>query len=353
VADSPRVTVVVCVHNGGSVLSRALEALEGQTLEPGDYEVLVVDDGSRDDTAVAASRPSVALVRLDRNVGLAAARNVGVANAHGEIVAFTDADCEPDPAWLERLLEPFADRKVNGVSGSVVPAAVNTPARRYAKAREPLAPLPRRLLPGRGPSARLGGYLRAVAGVERALAGGDELYSVVGANMAFRRAFLECAGGFDPAFRFGGEEEELCRRAHKELGAVFVYQPAARVRHAYEPGFRDTFRRARAYGIGNARLAAKHREVRHIVYPFPLALTGLLAILVRARRWRALPALAALPLLLYPRWTLAALRGCRGEAAFAYVQLAEEVATMLGEWRGYLLRVSGRPYGRRGRAESA
>ena len=333
--DSPIATVVVCVHNGGRVLGRALDALESQTLERHRHEIVVVDDGSRDDTAAVASRDSVRLVRLPDNVGLAAARNAGVANARGGIVAFTDADCEPEPDWLERLLAAFANGTVDGVSGKVVPAAVDTPARRYAAAREPLAPLPRSFLPERRWSARLGRYLQGVAGLEPALTPGDELYSVVGANMAFRRDFLEHTGGFDPAFRFGGEEEELCRRAHKDLTATFVYTPDAVVRHAFESGLGDTFRRARAYGVGNARLAATHDEVRYIVYPFPLVLAGLVVTLVLRGRQRALPAVMALPPLLYPRWTLAALRGRGEDAAFAYVQLAEEAATMAGEWRGY------------------
>ena len=332
----PSATVVVCVHNGGAVLATALDALERQTLERGGFEIVVVDDGSQDDTAAVASRPSVRLIRLESNVGLAAARNAGVEAAAGEIVAFTDADCEPEPEWLERLLEPFRDPAVDAVSGRVVAAQVDTPARRYAAAREPLAPLPLRLLAARSPRTRLAGYLRGVSGLEQPLEAGEELYSVVGANMALRRTLIERAGGFDPAFRFGGEEEELCRRAHTRLGARIVYGPDAVVRHAYEAGFGDTLRRARAYGVGNARLARTHREVQPIVYPFPLALAALLGAVVRRRRWRALPALAALPLLLYPRWAIAALRGRRGDAAFAYVQAAEESATMLGECSGWL-----------------
>src|SRR5690606_14734702 len=99
---APAVSVIIPVRNRRDLLRRTLEALDRQELR--DFEVIVVDDGSTDGadaeaaSAVVAGRP----VRLLRNPGrgAVAARQAGVAAARADLLAFTDSDCEPAPAWL-------------------------------------------------------------------------------------------------------------------------------------------------------------------------------------------------------------------------------------------------------------
>jgi O-antigen biosynthesis protein len=92
----PRVSVVVCTFNGGRTLRATLEGIE--RLEYPELEVIVVDDGSTDDTAAVAAEFDVRLIRTP-NAGLGSARNIGAAAATGEIVAYLDADAWPDPHW--------------------------------------------------------------------------------------------------------------------------------------------------------------------------------------------------------------------------------------------------------------
>ena len=104
-ATWPRVSVVVCAYNAAQTIDECLTSLE--ELHYPDTEIIVVDDGSKDRTAaIAARHPRVRLVRIP-NGGLAAARNVGLAHATGEIVAYTDADVRVDPDWLTYLVQPF------------------------------------------------------------------------------------------------------------------------------------------------------------------------------------------------------------------------------------------------------
>jgi hypothetical protein len=208
---------------------------------------------------------------------------------------------------------------------------------RYLALRNPLEPLPAALLRSSNPLFRLRRYLRAGLGPTPPLREGSLVYSVVGANMALRRAFVREMGGFDARIPFGGEEEDLCRRAHlRERGARFVYAPAARVRHHYRRGLRDSLRRARAYGRGNARQAIENADIWPIVFPFPVLMGGA-AIAAAVAERRALPAVLALPLALYPGWTAHAARHKDPESLlFGYVQLAHEVATMTGEIDQYL-----------------
>ncbi len=331
------VSVIICTHNGQRTLPVTLSHLDRQSLSQSRYEVIVVDDGSTDATSSLARSAGAQVVRLDTPAGLAAARNAGVGAATGAIVAFTDDDCAPTCNWLAALSSRFADRAADGVGGKVAPYCPNGFLLRYLQARNPLTPLPADLLVCRSASYRLSRYLKGVLAPEPEPAVGAPLYSAVGANMAFRRGLIVELGGFDEAFTFGGEEEDLCRRAHsRPQGARLCYEPGAIVVHRFEPRLRDSLRRARAYGIGNARGAIKHHDRRPIVYPFPLlvALAILGALKTGRGAWVALALLG--PLAAYSRWPRYAWRRRSLEAlAYPYLQLAEEVSTMVGELQGW------------------
>ena len=112
--ESPKISVVVPVRNAGRELQLCLEALSRQSLSKDQYEVIVVDDGSVDDSVEVAKRWAVRIIRQERK-SAAAARNRGVREARGEIVVFTDADCTADEKWLEKLVRPLH----NGADGTV------------------------------------------------------------------------------------------------------------------------------------------------------------------------------------------------------------------------------------------
>ncbi len=111
-------SVVVPAYNAGRTIRNCLDSLLHQTVDRERYEIIVVDDGSTDDTPqIVASYPGVRLVRQP-NQGPAVARNRGVEEAKGEIVLFTDADCIPEQNWIEEMVRPFGeDDSVVGVKG--------------------------------------------------------------------------------------------------------------------------------------------------------------------------------------------------------------------------------------------
>jgi cellulose synthase/poly-beta-1,6-N-acetylglucosamine synthase-like glycosyltransferase len=113
----PRISVVVPAFQASVGIERCLAALACQTLPPEQYEVIVVDDGSTDDTADRASRCGARVVRLRRNQGPAQARNAGLAAARGEIVVFTDSDCEPTAGFLAALTGPLRDASIAATKG--------------------------------------------------------------------------------------------------------------------------------------------------------------------------------------------------------------------------------------------
>ena len=102
--ESNLISVVIAVRNGSAVIERCLESLEACRSPAGfEVEVLVVDDGSTDDTReIVRGFKGVRLLEQEPS-GPSAARNRGILASRGEAIAFTDADCEVDEAWLIEL----------------------------------------------------------------------------------------------------------------------------------------------------------------------------------------------------------------------------------------------------------
>jgi GT2 family glycosyltransferase len=109
-------SIIIPTFNGSSRIGNCLDSLVKQTAGR-NVEILVVDDGSTDNTAnVIRDYSSVRLI-VQANAGPASARNRGALEAQGEILLFTDDDCVPMPDWLEAMLGPFRDSEVVGAKG--------------------------------------------------------------------------------------------------------------------------------------------------------------------------------------------------------------------------------------------
>ncbi len=108
-AQNPIFSVILTTHNRAPILLKCLDALAGQTLPADEFEVLVCDDGSTDDTqAVVKSCPApyrLHYIRLDESLGAASSRNLGIQRAHGQLVLFINDDTYPEPDLLEQHLQ--------------------------------------------------------------------------------------------------------------------------------------------------------------------------------------------------------------------------------------------------------
>jgi glycosyltransferase involved in cell wall biosynthesis len=332
-SSTPDLSVVICSLNGAPGVDRCLAALSRQTLD-GWIEAIVVDDGSTDDTSGVAHRHGARVVRHQTNKGLSAARNSGVLAASSEIVAFLDDDCEPRPDWARCILASHGDGVI-GVGGPVVPQGGDGPLARYLERHNPLEPLEIELSTSESLPYRLLVYLRGLW-TDTHDGGRRPVYSLVGANMSYRRDLLLECGLFDERFTFGAEELDLCRRlshAYSEDG--YVFEPKAEVVHHFDPSLRDTLRRSRAYGRGSARMFRKWPSSRPTFFPFPLAVGGLLALGLVKRKPKLLAAAALAPQAMFP----GGIRHCfhvpgYGSLLDPYVQLAQETMGDIGFLQG-------------------
>jgi glycosyltransferase involved in cell wall biosynthesis len=331
----PDLTVVIPSLNGAPGVDRCLRALAVQSIRPR-MEIMVIDDGSTDDTASVARAHGVTVLSHPRNRGIAAARNTGLNAATADIVAFLDDDCEPEPEWARNLLAGYSDDDVAGVSGPIIPCTPPGYLSGFLARNNPLVPLELELTESYGLPYRFYLYLRRQWSARRR-SGPRDVYSFAGANMSFRRKVLFEAGQFDERFRFGAEELDMCMRIGGSIpGARLAFVPGARVVHHFKPQLRDTLRRSRSYGIGSARLHRKWPSLPPTFFPGP----AFVFLLLVASAWLPALAVAALvaPLALYPQGLRAAIRKHQAPALLdGYVRLAQEtcedIGIVQGSWR--------------------
>ena len=110
------VSVIIPAYNAEKTLPNCLDALLNQSTKPN--EIIVVDDGSKDETKTVAESYSLVKVIAQKNQGPAKARNAGARAAKSEIIIFLDSDCVPEKNWVQEMLVPLADEKVAGVQGA-------------------------------------------------------------------------------------------------------------------------------------------------------------------------------------------------------------------------------------------
>lgn len=200
-----RVSVVVPTYNAEATIGPLLDSL--LNLRYPDYEVIVVNDGSKDHTKEIVERYPVRLIN-QVNRGASAARDAGLRAASGEVVAYVDSDVTVTPDWLERLVGPFTDETIAATTGKTV-FLRNEKCASWMRSMD----IERR-------NAQRRAYTR--------LANGP--------NAAFRREILLKVGGFDPRW-FHAEDTEVSYRIW-ELGYRIRYVPEALVHHVPEEDWR-------------------------------------------------------------------------------------------------------------------
>lgn len=162
----PLISVVVCSLNGADVIYDALKAIKAQKWA-GKLEIIVVDDGSTDDTyKIAKSFKEIKVIKNKVNLGTAKSRNIGIKAAKGEIIAFTDDDCRPRPTWIKELYAGYASDKVLAVAGEAISTDKSSITLRYLHINNPLKPLENKLLKSNKLTYRFGLYLKSLLGLE-------------------------------------------------------------------------------------------------------------------------------------------------------------------------------------------
>jgi glycosyltransferase involved in cell wall biosynthesis len=225
----PSVSLVVPVFNAEETIGDCLDSLLAQTYPKELFELIVVDNDSTDGTAnvLRAYRGEIRVLH-EHERGAAAARNVGIANARGEVVAFTDADCRADADWLRNIVEPLDDPSVGIVGGEILAAE---PCNRVARF-----------------GIEINDNRKSI-----------EVFSppyVITMNCCARLAVLKRLHSFDARFR-RGQDVELSYRA-VQAGYRLVFRPEAIIYHRHPHTLRGLFWKGFQHGFASVQVLKKH-----------------------------------------------------------------------------------------------
>jgi GT2 family glycosyltransferase len=245
-ASRPVISVVMPTFDRAEAIGLTLQYLQGQTLSPPDFEVLVVDDGSTDDTkhVVSSLQPSFSLRLLcQRNRGAAAARNLGAREALADLILFMDSDVVPGTSLLEQHVQSHTWPGKRLVVGRVKP---------WLNVSRPW-------------------YERVVDPDKAGLDYGEQervvpFYMALGGNLSVTRFAFEQIGGYNETFPAAGcEETEFAYRASM-LGYELLYQPRAKGYHNHPRSLEQRCRQQKAHMRSMALLTALHPELQTVIW---------------------------------------------------------------------------------------
>ncbi len=229
------ISVIIPAYQAAAVLPQCLAALQQQTIDRSQYEIIVVDDGSTDNTLDAAEQalrdfPAAQVIRVEHR-GPANARNVGARAAQGDVLLFTDADCAPQPDWIEQIANVFRDPAISGAAGA------------YATRQRPLiARFVQQEYEERYAYARRQPAIDFI-----------DTYSA-----AYRREVFLDNGGFDAAFPTASVEDQEFSFRLAERGHRLAFVPQARVYHQHNTTLARYFRRKYYIGYWKMRVLKRH-----------------------------------------------------------------------------------------------
>jgi glycosyltransferase involved in cell wall biosynthesis len=235
----PSVSVIVPVYNGASTIEACLGSLLQQNYPANSYEIIIIENGSTDNTTELVEKYPVRLFHNDTR-GPAPARNLGVDKSKAEIVAFTDADCIADPNWIHELVKHYNNPDVGGVGGAILayPHAHRNAVEMFSDEYSPL--------------------INYLSGEYEFL---PHLYT---ANASYRHHLLNEIGGFN-IHLITGEDVDMAWRLQLQTGCNLCYAPKAIVYHHHRATRRGLSRQYYQYGFGEILLDTMYS--RYPKYP--------------------------------------------------------------------------------------
>ncbi len=226
ITPRPEMSVIIPTFNRHASLRRTLASLQRQTLSSALFEIIVVDDGSSDDTGLMAREFPGIIFLQQEHLGPAAARNQGAARAQADLLVFIDDDCTAPPDWLEKIRHHFRNPDHFLVGGKSINAL---PQRFWSQVHQCIIDFWQR---------------------ESNTAQGSDLF-LTSNNLAIRKAVFERMEGFDQRFVAAGAEDRNLTRAVRAAGYPVDYCQDLVIHHHHDLTLRKFARQQSHYGQGS------------------------------------------------------------------------------------------------------
>lgn len=229
------VSVVVPAYNEADNIAGCVNALTEQAFPNDDYEIIVVDNNSIDNTSEIIKKLAVRNT-IQYKQGRAAAKNAGVKLVNGDIIVFIDADCMATKKWLKNIISAFDNPEIGCVAGEIKPLTTDdsTAMERFLIKK---------------------GHLSQEQHIKHPF-----LPFAVTANAAYRREIFDAIGLFDEGMF--GEDADLSWRMQLFTNYKVAYVPKAVVFHPYETSAKNTFKQKRRHAFGSVMLYKKYKQYR-------------------------------------------------------------------------------------------
>jgi len=234
VDKEPSISVIICTYNRDKFIGESLNCLAKQTLPAENFEIIVVDNRSTDNTAAIAKKFIAdhqelrARYVMEPNKGLSFARNRGIAEARASIITYIDDDAEVSPNFLESIIDFMrANNNVVGVGGKVIP--------KYSESEEP-----------RWISKYLNGFVGRMDFGDQPKQFDSKMKYPTGCNMTYTKEILQKAGGFNNELTFRSDDKYIFHQVTRFSDKIY-YVPGAMLYHNIDndrlsfPNFKKLF----------------------------------------------------------------------------------------------------------------
>jgi glycosyltransferase involved in cell wall biosynthesis len=267
-----KISVAICCLNSEAVLPGTLTTLRANT--PKDIEIMVIDDGSTDNTAKIAAVHGALVISHDKNFGYAQARQSALENCNSEILAFIDDSCLVSDDWFTRLekiwsVAPCSTKIIAGLMEIYQPQSY---LQKFQSRHNPFLPLPESFSRSNSLSSKILAYLKGKRLIKAA-----PIASFSNGNVSLRAAAIREIGGYDLRYSIGAEDEDLASRTISHFGKSAIYfDPSVVVTHVSDASFKSFIKRAYKYGR-SAALRYGFEGGLPTIMPIPLVVLAVFA----------------------------------------------------------------------------